>query len=126
MSLELAQECIVRARCQLERVQTAAFDPDPESAVLWAFYAYENCLVAVAEMHEREWEKNHFQKARLAREFYNEGLVARDIGDFMEELNRMRKDAAYHELEDEIDLEDLSSGLEQYIQDIEARLDVLK
>ena len=56
-------------------------------------------LVALAEMYEREWAKNHFGKARLAREFYNEGLVSRDIGDFMEELNRMRKDAAYYELE---------------------------
>ena len=126
MSLELAQECLVRARSQLERVQIATNIPDPESGVLWAFYAYENCLVALAEMYEREWAKNHFGKARLAREFYNEGLVSRDIGDFMEELNRMRKDAAYYELEDEIDLEDLSSGLEQFIENIEAHLDVLK
>ncbi len=126
MSVELARECLNRARSQLERVQAATYDPDPEDAILWAFYAYENCVVALAEMNERNWEKNHFEKARLARDFHNEGLVSRDIGDFMEELNRLRKDAAYDELGEEIDLEDLSSGLEGYIEDIEARLDSLK
>ena len=76
----------------MEKVQLAAYDddPDPESAVMWAFYAYENCVIALAEMHGRNWARNHPDKARLARAFFAEELISRDIGDELEELNRLR------------------------------------
>ncbi|MCY4376108.1 MAG: hypothetical protein OXC31_20325, partial [Spirochaetaceae bacterium] len=68
MGVAEAKPHIVRARRQLERVQVAAWDPvDAEEAVTWAFYAYENCVVALAEMHDRKWKKNHREKAELAR-----------------------------------------------------------
>ena len=129
MSLEKAGECLARAKSQLERVQSAAQDSDPENAVLWAFYAYENCVIALAEMHERSWAKNHVDKVRLARAFYAEELISRDIGDELEELNRLRKDVAYDEPGadlDERDLEMIASELEEYIDEIESLMGALK
>ena len=115
----------------MEKVQIASNDegPDPESAVTWAFYAYENCVVALAEMHGRSWARNHQSKARLARTLFEEELVSRDIGDELEELNRLRKDVAYDEPGQELEdrnLEALASDLEEFIDEIELRMDALK
>lgn len=131
MSIRQAVECLVRAKKQLERVQLAANDehPDPESAVTWAFYAYENCVIALAEMHERNWARNHLAKARLARAFFAEELISRDIGDELEELNRLRKDVAYDEPGQELEernLERLASELEEFIDEIELRMEALQ
>ena len=131
MSLEQARECLARTKKQLARVQIAANDeyPDPENAVVWAFYAYENCVITLAEMHEQSWSKTHHDKARLARTFYAEGLISRDIGDELEELNRLRKDVAYDEPGRELDdrnLEMLASQLEDFIDEIESRMDNLE
>ena len=96
---------------------------------MWAFYAYENCVIALAEMHERNWARNHPDKARLARAFFAEELISRDIGDELEELNRLRKDVAYDEPGEELeerDLEALASQLEEFINEIESRMDALK
>ena len=131
MSLDRAAECLARARRQLSKVQTAAIDedPDPESAVMWAFYAYENCVVTLAEIHDLTWETNHPNKARLARRLYTDRRISRDVGDVLEELNQLRKDVAYDEpgpeLEDK-DLETLASELEYFINEIQSRLDALK
>lgn len=126
MNIDDAMAKILLAKEQLERVQNAAVEPDPESAVMWAFYAYENCIVAIAELHGRRWYPNHRQKADLARDFYAEGLVSRDVGDELEELNALRKDVAYggpgEELLDK-NLEDLSAELEEFIADIETRIE---
>ena len=93
-----ARQHIARARRQLERVQVAAWDrDDPEEAVTWAFYAYENCVAALAERFGRKWTRNHREKADLARKLHAEGLISRDIGDELEELNGLRKDVAYGE-----------------------------
>ena len=131
MSLRQAADCLVRARKQLQRVQLAADDeyPDPEGAVTWAFYAYENCVIALAEMHGRSWAKTHPDKVRLARAFFAEQLISRDIGDELEELNRLRKDVAYDEPGQELEarnLEALASELEEFIDDIEFRMDKLE
>ena len=49
MGLEEAKSHLERAKTHLERVQTEANDDgDPEEAVTWAFYAYENCVSALA------------------------------------------------------------------------------
>ena len=123
MGVGEARERIARARRQLEKVQSAEWDNDPENAVVWAFYAYENCVTALAEFHGRTWTRNHAQRAQLARALHNDGLVSRDIGDELEELNRLRKDVAYEgpgpEL-DEMDLEDLASRLEEFMNEIES------
>ena len=125
MSLDQARSCLSRATSQLEKVQNAA---DAEDAVMWAFYAYENCVVALAEMHNRDWERNHYSKARLARVLFADGLTTRDVGDELEELNRLRKDVAYgepgRELEEK-DLEMLASQLEEFVEAVQESLDVL-
>ena len=51
MGIDEARQHINRARRQLEKVQAASWGPDPEDAVTWAFYAYENCVVALAERY---------------------------------------------------------------------------
>ena len=96
---------------------------------MWAFYAYENCVIALAEMHGRDWARNHLAKARLARVLFAEELISRDIGDELEELNRLRKDVAYDEPGEELEkrnLEALASELEEFIDEIELRMDTLK
>lgn len=131
MSVEQAGQCLARAKKQLEKVQLAVGveTPDPEDAVMWAFYSYENCVTALAEMHGRTWRKTHPDKVGLARTFYAEQLISRDIGDELEELNRLRKDVAYDEPGRELDdrdLEDLASELEEFIAEVEARLDTIE
>ena len=50
MDLSRARKAIRVARSHLERVRVAWIAPaDPEEAVLFAFYAYENAIVALAE-----------------------------------------------------------------------------
>ena len=80
MGLEEAESHLEHAKKHLERVQDAANDGDHEEAVTWAFYAYENCVSALAESHGRNWTHNHVEKAGLARTFHAEGLVSRDVG----------------------------------------------
>lgn len=125
MGIEAAIEAIGRAKRHLERVQSAAWAPDHDEAVTWALYAYENCVTALAELHGRSWTKNHYKKAELARELHAEGLVSRDIGDELEDLNRLRKDVAYGEPGPELqerDLEDLADELETFIDEIDSRI----
>ncbi len=126
MSLDEARARIDRAKQQLEKVQVAALASDHENAVVWAFYAYENCVTSLAEFHNRDWTPNHYDKARLARTFHTSGLISRDIHDHLQELNRLRKEVAYdgpgYELL-ELDLEDLSRQLEEFIGEIEARIE---
>ena len=127
MGIAEAEPHIARARRQLERVRVAAWDPpDAEEAVTWAFYAFENCVVALAEIHDRKWKKNHREKAELARRLYTDGLVSRDVGDTLEELNRLRMDVAYEEPGPELqetDLEALAVELEAFLNEIAALVD---
>ena len=85
MGLEEAEKHLTTAKKHLERVQDAVgnIDGDPEGAVIWAFYAYENCVSALAEALERDWTHNHVQKANLARTLYREQLVSRNVGDLL-------------------------------------------
>ena len=96
------------------------------AAVTWAFYAYENCIVALAEMHDLKWKRNHREKAELARRLYANGLVSRDVGDTLEELNGLRMDVAYDEPGPELqetDLEALADGLETFLNEIASLVD---
>ena len=100
-------------------------EDDPESAVTWAFYSYENCVTALAELYDRRWTKNHREKVQLARRLYHEGLVSRDVGDKLEELNDLRKNVAYDEPGPDLesaDLEDLTDALEALIKEVKARI----
>lgn len=124
MGTEEARSKLHIARSHLERVSVASWDPpDPEEAVTWAFYAYENAVVAAAEILGLPWEKNHYSKARLAKKLHEQGKVSRDLSSELLKLNDLRKDVAYGEpgpeLE-EIDLEDLAIELEKFVDEVEA------
>lgn len=124
MSYEEAKKHIEIARRHLDRVQAASWedDPDPELAVTFAFYAYECCIVAVAEFYSRGWTTNHARKAQLATDLHAEGLVSRDIGGELRRLNELRKDVAYDqpgpELH-ELNLADLAAELEELIDEVQ-------
>ena len=122
MGIDEARQHLARARRQLQKVQNACLETaDPEDAVTWAFYAYENCVTALAERHRYRWTKNHSKKADLARTLHADGLISRDIGDELEELNSLRKDAAYDEPGSDlkaIDLEALATELEEFVQEV--------
>lgn len=123
MGLPEARQALKRARSQLERVQVAGFDPpDYVEAVTFAFYAYENATVAAAEAKGMKWTKSHYEKAHLARKLVDDGILSTDIEERLLRLNDLRKDVAYGEpgpeLE-EVDLEDLASDLELFIDEVE-------
>ena len=126
MGLQEAQDALNRARKQCERVSDAAWPPeDYGAAVTWAFYAYENCVVAAAEALGIAWRKLHYNKVAIARQLYENGQVRRDIGDELERLNELRKDVQYGDpgLELlEVDLEDLVIELETFVEEIAALL----
>lgn len=115
MSLRGARKAINIAQRHLERVQVAWYEPpDPVEAVTFAFYAYENAIVAVAELHGRRWTKNHYEKAELAHQLFQEGLISVDVSDRLREFNDLRKDVAYDEPGPELarlDLENVAIDL---------------
>ena len=126
MDLDEARKRIATARRQLERVEGAAFDPDHEAAITWAFYSYENCVAALAARFGRRSSTNHREKAELASRLHADGLISRDIGDELQELNRLRKDVAYDEPGPELqerDLEDLARELHDFIEETASRID---
>ncbi len=117
-----AQAALDRARKHWERVSDAAFPPgDHEEAVTWAFYAYENCVVAAAEALGLPWRRVHYDKVAVARQLYVNEHVHRDIGDELERLNELRKDVQYGlpglDLLD-VDLENLAADLEAFIDEV--------
>ena len=128
MNIDKARDAIDRAKRQLEKVQVASWEPqdqDHEQAVMWAFYAYENCVTALAELYGYKWTRNHREKADLARKFHAEGLVSRDIGDELEDLNNLRKDVAYGDPGSDLsarDLDELAIELEEFIDEVNSRI----
>ncbi len=126
MSEKEAQAKIALARNQLDRVQTAAYAEDRVEAVTWAFYSYENAVVAAAEKAGIAWQKTHPSKIQAAGELRLQGILSIDVGDKLQELNELRKDVAYGEpgpdLE-EVDVEDLASELEAFVEEVAAYVD---
>jgi len=122
MSKKEAVEALKRAQSQLERVQTAWYDPaDAEEAVTWAFYAFENAVVAVAEKANIKWEKTHWNKLDVADKIHAKGYVSTNVRERLVELNELRKDVAYGEPGPDLaalDLEDLVTELEEFINEV--------
>lgn len=115
------------AESQLRRVQTAAVDPpDQVEAVTFAFYAYENAAGAVAAVKNLSWPHNHYKKAEIASKLFTDRVLSKDIGGEMLRLNGLRKcvncGEPGPELE-EIDLEDLANGLEDFTNEVARILD---
>lgn len=103
-----ASKALDLARTHLQRVKKACWDPpDLVEAVTWAFYAYENAVVAVAESIGERWHRNHYLKADLAADLVTRGILTTDVKKTLLELNSLRKDAAYAGEESVADDEDL-------------------
>ena len=83
-------------------------------------------MTALAVRYGRKWTTNHRERADLARRLHADGLISRDVGDELEELNRLRKDVAYDEPGPELqerDLEDLANELHDFIKETAWRID---
>jgi len=123
MSLKGARSKLELARNQLQRVHDAVEMEDPEEAVTWAFYAYENAVVAAAEREQLPWKKTHISKQDVAEKLHRRSVLSRDISDTLHDLNELRKDVAYGETGadlEALDLEDLEAELEHFIDEVAA------
>lgn len=79
--------------------------------------------MAAAEAQGIPWKKLHYDKVAVVRQLYGSGKLQRDIGDELERLNELRKDVQYGDPGPElieIDLEDLASELEAFIDEVAA------
>ncbi|MHB0886116.1 MAG: hypothetical protein ACYC6I_11740 [Bacillota bacterium] len=96
---------------------------DAEAAVTWAFYTYENCIAAVAEKLGVKWKRTHVSKVEVAKRLHAQGILSVDVGAKLEELNVLRKCVQYGEPTGELkelNLEELSSDLERFVDEVEA------
>jgi hypothetical protein len=113
------------AKKQLNRVQTASWDPgdeDREDAVTWGFYAYENGVIAVVEKANIPWKTTHWDKIDLADKIHAEGFVHVNVRERLKRLNELRKDVQYGQAGTDLkeyDLEDLASDLENFLDEVE-------
>ena len=85
------------------------------------FYAYENALVAAATALGAAWTKKHYEKAGLAKSLFEQNKIKTDISDLLVSLNEQRKDVSYGDPGEElseVDLEDLVSQLEQFLDEV--------
>lgn len=123
MPRDEALKALERARKQCDRVNEASWDPqEPELAVTWAFYAYENGITAVAEALMIPWQKTHPSKVALARKLFQDKVLLVDIADLLQSLNDLRKDVQYGDPGrdlSEVDLEDLATQLEVFLDEVE-------
>jgi uncharacterized protein YutE (UPF0331/DUF86 family) len=121
MTIKEARSKLKLAKSQLERVCAAASAEDPEEAVTWAFYAYENAVVAVAEKEQMPWKKTHISKQDVAATLHRRHVLSRDVSDTLSDLNELRKDVAYGEVGQDleaVDLEDLCVELEEFVNEV--------
>ncbi len=123
MTLEEARKALGRAKTQWDKAAVHSWEPaEPGEAVMWAFYAYENAVIAVAELRDIRWEKNHAKKAELARTLHTEGVLRTDVSERLRQLNELRKDVAYDEPGPELsqlNLEQLVNELETFINEVD-------
>ena len=120
--LREAEAHLARARDQWNSATVDAWPPvEPADCVTKCFYSYENALVAAASALGTVWTKKHYEKAALAKRFFEQNKLKTDISDLLVRLNELRKDVSYsdpgQELS-EIDLEDLVSRLELFLDEV--------
>lgn len=121
--LKDADAHLVRARDQWNSATVDAWEPEePADCVTKCFYSYENALVAAATALGVAWTKKHYEKADLAKKLYKENKLKTDISASLVKLNDLRKDVSYGEPGEklsEINLEDLVSQLEHFIEEVD-------
>lgn len=82
-------------------------------------------MVAAAVGLGIAWTKNHVEKAKLSKRLFEENKVKTDVSSKLTWLNQVRKDISYGEPGEElanVDLEDLVSELEAFINEVEELL----
>jgi uncharacterized protein (UPF0332 family) len=130
MGINRAREHLSVAKSHLTKVQAYWEDPDTlDQAVTWAFYAYENAVVAAAEASSIPWRPTHPSKVEAAAILYERGIVPVDVGPLLARLNQARKDVAYgepSELLDKIDAEKLVTDLEAFVHDVERYIESIE
>lgn len=117
-SLELAMK-------HLERVHLAWDEPtDWTDLSTYGFYCLEACVVAAALHLGRPRPNSHPAKVEQARSLAkSHGLP--DIDNLLLDLNTMRKFTAYGDTEppEDLDAEDVSATIEEYLQAVRALLE---
>jgi hypothetical protein len=121
--LKEARAHLARARVQWDRAAVDSWEPaDPAECVTKCFYAYENGVVAAATALGTAWTKKHYEKAALAKRLFEQNKLKTDVSDRLAELNELRKDVSYGDPGEQlldIDLEDLVSDLERFLDEVD-------
>jgi hypothetical protein len=117
-----AKAHLERARDQCDRASVDSWEPvDPAECVTKCFYSYENAVVAAATALGTAWTKKHYEKAALAKRLFEQNKLKTDVSDRLVELNELRKDVSYGDPGEqllEVDLEDLVSDLEGFLDEV--------
>ena len=120
--LKEANAHLARARDQWDRASVDSWEPaDPAECVTKCFYSYENALVAAATALGTAWTKKHYEKAALAKKLFEQNKLKTDVSDRLVTLNDLRKDVSYGDPGEElseVDLEDLVSDLELFLDEV--------
>ena len=120
MDLTNARKHLDLARKQWDSAATDSWEPEePASCVTSVFYAYENVVVALAEVFDIKWKKNHYDKADVAAQLAKGGKLSKDISQLMLRLNDLRKDVSYGEPGADL----LNEDLETLVSDLESMID---
>ncbi len=113
---------LARARDQWDRAAVDSWSPEePAECVTKCFYSYENALVAAATALGTAWTKKHYEKADLAKRLFEQNKLKTDISGLLVRLNELRKDVSYGDPGEElseVDLEDLVSQLEVFLDEV--------
>ncbi len=114
---------LARGRDQWDRAAVDSWEPaDPAECVTKCFYAYENAVVAAATALGAAWTKKHYEKAALAKKLFEQNKLKTDVSDRLVKLNELRKDVSYGDPGEQlldIDLEDLVSELERFLDEVD-------
>lgn len=107
------------AREHLDRALPAVTADDYTEAVTWLFAALEAAVVSVAEANGLTPQKNHWNKAEVAKELHETGVLSEDFSGTLGILNSARKVAVYEGDEPDLQghsLEDLSVDVETAVE----------
>ena len=124
--IQEARRMLAVARKQLDEAAADSWEPaEPADCVTKAFYAFENSLMAAVLATGGSHTTKHYVKAQLALKIHQDHGV-RNISERLTTLNELRKDVSYGEPGPdllEVDLEDLVSDLESFIEEVEGLIE---
>jgi hypothetical protein len=109
----------VLAREHLNRGLTGVAADDYTEAVTWLFLALEAAIVAIADKHGIDTQKQHWKKADAAVELHGTGVLPDDFSSTLRLLNEARKVATYEGDEPELEgssLEDIAADVETAVE----------